>query len=87
MAVREITLKIEDVDIENDRCYVVVDSMGYPIALSRFLELVGGRCGFDPEQLFRNAAVSVAMQGIEVSLLNMPAVIEFIESKKYMVVE
>lgn len=87
MAIREVSLKIEDVDIENDRCYVVVDSMGYPISLSRFLELVGSRSGFDPEQLFRNVAVSVAMEGIEVSMANMPAVIAFVESKKYRVVE
>ena len=84
--IKEISIKIEDVNVEEDIAYCYVDSMGYPIQLSRFLMLVSGQSEFDVEQLFRNVAVNVAMSGMEVSAANLPAVIAFIEAQTYKVI-
>ena len=84
--VREVSIKIADIDVEEDVAYCYIGNSGYPIRLSRFLALVSGQEGVDIEQLFRNVAVSVALSGMEVSVANLPAVVSFIEAQTYKVV-
>ncbi|MEK7679310.1 MAG: hypothetical protein AAB356_03870, partial [Deltaproteobacteria bacterium] len=49
---------------------VYVDGMGYPIAISRFRELIAGGQHVDAEHLIRNVALRAALSNANINDIN-----------------
>ena len=63
MAPKNVTVTIEDEDVEMDLIRIYVNGTGHPVSLSRFKELIQGNPEhvMDTEHLIRNVAIRVAL--------------------------
>lgn len=61
--IKNITLKIDDIDIDGDVFYIYVNNIGYPVSIQDFRRMMSGEGGVSPEHLIHNAAISAALSG------------------------
>lgn len=67
---KTVTVSIEDVDEQTDSMRVYVEGTGYPVALSRFREMITGSQQMDSEHLLRNVAIRAALSNVDISNIN-----------------